>query len=218
VLDPEPPTRDPHRAWIHTAYLIAEMENALRVDHTMRSAGAGATALGLRFLAEVHERFVHNYLDAVTGEIAEGLWRQTVTTGGLTEDPRWMRHRMDRIRQGPDHAAVVAAAGTLAADVRALAASTGPAVDLTARRLDYRCRLLERVDTALLANVKQVVRTGVQLLEQAGVRLQEQDGVRADALLVVLRRLPDAVGRYCHETAAHFPPARPTTIEPSIVG
>jgi predicted heme/steroid binding protein len=200
VLDPLPhlhrPDRELYQSWIRAAYLVAEMENALRIDHGLRPPEGSVTPLALRYMSEVHERFVTNYLDAVTGDITDGLWRRTIAAYRSTDDPQWLGQQMSRVRLSRDHAAVVAAAGNLAVDLRALAAANGPTADLIAQRLDARCGLLERVDTALLADVKQIVRTGAKLLERDDVH-----GTPDADLLAELRRIPGVVARYCRHTA-----------------
>ena len=198
TLDPEPhltaSDREVYRSWIDATYLVVEMENALRIDHALRSREHSVTPLSLRHRSEIHERFLSNYLDAVTDETTDRLWRQTLAGCQSTEDPEWMRKQMGRIRHSHDYLAVVEAADVLAADVRALGVATGPAGKLIAQQLEARCRLLERVDAALLADVKQLLRAGAQLVER--------DGVCSNGLLATLRRLPPVVARYCRHTAA----------------
>ena len=195
MLDPEPDLtgaeRELYRSWIGATYLVAEMENALRIDHALRAPGL----LGLRHRSEIHERFRSTYLDAVTDEIGDGLWRRTLAVCQPTGDPEWMRDQLDRIRRGHDHRADAIAVDALAADVRAVAAAAGPDGTLMARRLEARIRRLERIDSALLADVKQLL--------MAGARMMERDGVGHDTdLAAALRGLPPVVARYRGRVAA----------------
>ena len=129
VLDPEPnlpePVRGLYLAWIRAAYLVAEMENALRIDHGPRPPESSVTPLALRHRSDIHDRFRFTYFDAVTGEIADGLWRRTLAAYRLPGDPEWIRDRMERVRQGAGHAGAIRAAHALAAEVRALGATAG---------------------------------------------------------------------------------------------
>jgi cytochrome b involved in lipid metabolism len=172
TIDPVPhltaDDRELYRSWTNATFLVSEMENALRIDHAVREPGSGP--LDLRLRSEIHDRFRSTYLDAVTDEIADGLWRRTIAACRSTEDPAWMGDRVGRIRWS-EHVASVEAAGPLEA----------------------RVRRHERVDTALLADVKQLLLVGAQLLERDGDRTE---------LLTILRRLPGIVARYRRSTAA----------------
>jgi sulfite reductase (NADPH) flavoprotein alpha-component len=198
TLEPEPvltvSDRELYRSWIDATYLVAEMENALRIDHALRVPGL----LGLRHRSEIHERFRSTYLDAVTDEIADGLWRRTLAGCQPTGDPEWMRAELGRIRHSHRADALAAddlAADALAAGVRAVAAAAGPDGTLMAQRLEARIRRLERIDTALLAEVKQLL--------TAGARMMERDGVGQDTdLAAALRGLPPVVARYRGRVAA----------------
>ena len=168
-----------------------------RAAHRPRAAPpeASVTPLGLRHRSEIHERFRSTYLDAVTDEIADGLWRRTLADVPADRRPGVDAHQLDRIRHSHDHRADAVAADALPPTSGRVAAAAGPAGTLMAQRLEARIRRLERIDTALLADVKQLL--------MAGARMMERDGVGHDIdLAAALRGLPPVVARYRGRVAA----------------
>ncbi len=179
-----------YRTWTNTLYLVAEMENALRVDYGSLPISGSVTPFNLRHRIQVHQRFLETYFDVLAEQVPDRLWRQTLSASSATHDAGWMRRRTNDIRLSAAYAVVCRGAADLSGDVAALAEVDSTAAEAIARRLDTQCRALERANTTFLAGAKRTVRIGVLLLERHA---------STDAVISNLCRLPDVAAQYCRE-------------------
>lgn len=176
-----------HDAFVRFAYLVVEMENALRNDqllqHTETTRGDPPHPRSLYKLeraVETHERFAKSYLEPVCRIHAPRLWDRLQAV--LGSDPRWMTDRLEAI-----------GASRSAHYERGLRSALARAIEAKDPRLVHAIETLERLDAAFLSELKSVVRDAVQVFE----RLQERTlTLGADQLEASVRRITEVVARY----------------------
>lgn len=185
-----------HRAWVSALWLVVEMQNALRNDHSIQTASTTRgesieprSPYRVQRGIETHERFVASYLDVLAYETVPNL--STLTRAFIDVEPA--------PSYDEDQAAFVRSlGGTLRGTLDGLVRREGAPGDdelRGARRLVEALEVLEEEDARLLAEVKHQVRAGVRLFEEheaeAPVRAAEELGE-------TVRELQRAVSTYLH--------------------
>jgi cytochrome b involved in lipid metabolism len=183
-----------YRRWLRFAYLVVEMQNALRLDIGLQSAVIGQSEgaahrspYKLQQAVETQERFVHSCLATCSGPLVEELWRDTdaVCLGHATGSSRQLTARSDAHR-----GALARATDRLERAIESLAgADGGPA----SARLTAACEALEQLAEETVADVKSVFHQGLQAFERHESRLVD----RAPTVLsTLLAGLPAIIGAY----------------------
>jgi sulfite reductase (NADPH) flavoprotein alpha-component len=187
-----------YRAWVRSLFLVVEMQNALRNDHTLQ---AGITTRDdpplprslykLQKAVETHRRFLRSYIDGLTSESLPNLWTLTYGLSGSGEERNWMNERLARIAELGTTRFVNAMASELEASIALLA--DGPGDDALLARVTHACEVIELEALRCLRDVKNVLREGVHVFEELE-SLTFDGGI--DPLLAACRRLPEVLVRY----------------------
>lgn len=193
-----------HRIWVKLLYLVVEMQNALRNDHSLQD---GITVRGeavrprspykLQRAVETHERFLRSYLDVLIGESFPNLWAITQGLFGPDEDPQWMKSRLTVVEDGYAARHNEAMIAELYDSVRRVASGGGGSPEIA--RVTAACEAFEQGDAALLATVKEILITGVRAFEQFGADVRT---LGRATLIHSCRELPGTVERYHEELLA----------------
>ena len=184
---------DAYRRWVRFLYLVVEMENALHNDFSIREGAltqhetaAEHSPYKLQLVAEVHERFLHNYVNGLAGPDLAALWAVIVGLCDPRADVRWLEQTLDEIMQRSDAQIVASAAEHLTQRV--------PEEQVAAREeLAALLARLEEEDRRFLRQVKLLLRRGLQIFE----RYEEatlQHG--SQELLAVVRQIPTCFADY----------------------
>jgi hypothetical protein len=188
--------------------MIVEMENALHNDYGVRhepvtyDESAGATYLSpykIQLLLQTHQRFMHEYLAKLTGDLAEQLW--TLTSGLYSEHlkVRWMAETITTLQQSAAAQAVFALPQQLTARFKA-AGQSGEADDLQ-WCIDC-CAVLEAEDKRLIREVKLALRSGLQVFEEFESETIIKGSKR---LLAVVKQLPELLEAYYKRVESSLP-------------
>jgi sulfite reductase (NADPH) flavoprotein alpha-component len=187
-----------HRVWVKLLYLVVEMQNALRNDHSLQD---GVTARGdparprslykLQRSVETHERFLRSYLDVLVSESLPNLWTITQGLFGPDESPLWMKSSLATLEDGYAARHNEAMIGELFESIRRI--TNGPSDIVETARIAAACDALEREDGLLLAAVKRILLTGVRAFERFGADVR---ALGASTLIQSCRELPVAVEHY----------------------
>jgi sulfite reductase (NADPH) flavoprotein alpha-component len=164
------------RHWLRTLYVLVEIENAHRLDASIRGEPlrrderAGAVELTpyrLQFALEAHRRFLHQTLEIVCRRVG-GLWQATSKPGA--SDPE-----LDDLPAGPDAVAARESCDELERRLE----SEGATADLDALLTER-----QAAERAYLREAKLLVASGVQVFE-----LHEADALThgREAMLAALR-------------------------------
>jgi sulfite reductase alpha subunit-like flavoprotein len=200
--------KDIYRAWIGGLYMIVEMENALHNDYGVRhepvtyDESPNATSLSpykIQLLLQTHQRFMHEYLAKLTGDLSEQLW--TLTSGLHSEHlhVRWMAETITTLQQSAAAQVVFDLPQQLTTRFKA-AGQTGAAADLQ-WCIDC-CAILEAEDKRLMREVKLALRSGVQLFEQfEGETLTKG----SKQLLSAVKQLPELLENYYKRVRSNLP-------------
>ena len=187
---------DLYRAWVRYAYLVVEMQNALRNDWMYRPLALTRgeadelTTQKLMLLANTHDRFVVQYLDGTLGEELVELWHLTTGLCGTTVPMNELPRAIDAVRAG----AAAERAAAVASQLRRLySVSREPKVAADGRFWTDAAALWDAVrgvQETYLAALKEVAREGLLRFEA-----HEHDVVnRAGAELIdLLRSVPSIV-------------------------
>ena len=169
-------------------YLVAEMENALRLDFTVQQcalvggeSAAARSPYKLRLVLEVHQRFLANCLRGLASAPLHELWAIACGLGGQDRDIGWMRQALDAILQGEAAQATDARVSILEDEIRdESGAGRG-------QHVSDALRALECADLLFLHELKLALREGLRVFETYQHEVVPQGG----ALLVdICRRLP----------------------------
>lgn len=189
-----------HRVWVKLLYLVVEMQNALRNDHSLQE---GVTARGdpprprsmykLQRAVETHERFLRSYLDVLINESFPNLWAITQGLFGHDEDPQWMKSRLTVLQDSYAARHTEAMLPELCESIRRVAVGTADAEETT--RISSACEAFEDEDSALLVTLKEILITGVRAFEQLASDVRS---LGRATLIHACRELPGAVESY-HE-------------------
>jgi sulfite reductase alpha subunit-like flavoprotein len=195
-----------HRIWVKLLYLLVEMQNALRNDHSLQES---VTARGdpirprapykLQRAVETHERFLRSYLDVLVGESFPNLWAITQGLFGPDEDPQWMKSRLAVVEDSYAARHSEAMIVELYEALRRNAAGPGDLAELA--RVTAACHSFEQEDAGLLVTLKEILITGVRAFEQLGPDVRTFG--RA-TLIQSCRELPGAVDRYYEQLLANI--------------
>lgn len=187
-----------HRIWVKLLYLLVEMQNALRNDHSLQES---VTARGdpirprspykLQRAVETHERFLRSYLDVLVGESFPNLWAITQGLFGHDEDPQWMRSRLAVVEDS--YAARHSEAMVVELHETIRRATSGPGDLSELARVTSACQTFELEDAALLATLKEILIAGVRAFEQFGADVRT---LGRATLIQSCRELPGAIDRY----------------------
>ena len=187
---------DLYRAWVRYAYLVVEMQNALRNDWMYRPLALTRgeadelTTQKLMLLANTHDRFVVQYLDGTLGEELVELWHLTTGLCGTTVPMNELPRAIDAVRAGVAAERAAAVASQLR---RLYSVSREPKVAADGRFWTDAAALWDAVrgvQETYLAALKEVAREGLLRFEA-----HEHDVVnRAGAELIdLLRSVPSIV-------------------------
>lgn len=195
-----------HRIWVKLLYLIVEMQNALRNDHSLQH---GVTARGdpvrprapykLQRAVETHERFLRSYVDVLVGESFPNLWAITQGLFGHDEDPQWMKARLGAVQDGYAARHNEAMIPELYESIRRVASGPGDLAELA--RITAACEACEAEDAALLVTVKEILISGVRAFEQLGADVRT---LGRATLIQSCRELPGALDRYHEQLLAEL--------------
>lgn len=187
---------DLYEAFVRFTYAVVEMENALQNDHSISSepvtydeqrGSVHASPYRLQLRLQSHERFLRDYLSAITGPVVEHLW--TVTCGLCSErlDSRWIKQELQSIE-----------AGAAAQHTRSLTWDN-VSQRLSLPALSDLAEVLAVEDRRFLDDVKQALRRGLQVFEA----LQQDTLTQGRRPLVdSLRSLPRLVAEYYTRVSA----------------
>jgi len=176
-----------HDAFVRLAYLVVEMENALRNDqslqHTVTTRGdppSPRSPYKLERAVETHERFASSYLEPICRIHAPRLWARLQAV--LGHDPAWMSERLEAIAQS-----------RAAHYERGLRVALGRAVEAADPRLLQAVATLEQLDATFLSELKSVLRDAIRVFERLEARTLT---LGADQLEASVRRITEVVARY----------------------
>jgi sulfite reductase (NADPH) flavoprotein alpha-component len=191
---------DGYRAWIRFLYNIVEMENAFENDYSLeahsltRDENPGSySPLKLRFLLEVHDRFMVNYVEGSMGKQLENLW--AVTSGLCRQDQAvdWMHKSIDKIRQMEEADTVKRLSNELAARIDNLVERGADENDSTVGLVKDYCALLKSEDKRFLGEMKAALRAGVTVFERYERETVKQGGAQ---LLEIAQQIPKILETY----------------------
>lgn len=197
-----------YRRWLHCAYLVVEMQNALRCDIGLQfrvtaggEASAPRSAFKLQRAVETQRRFVASYLGACSGALFHDLSRdaEALCFGRSTD---FFGQALAAGAGGARQEAVEAALVRLEARVKRvdLERVGGPVA-----RIVEVCETLEGLASQTLTEVKSILREGLLAFERHEERVV---GSAAALLPALLARVPALLERYYGEALATLAPFR----------
>jgi sulfite reductase alpha subunit-like flavoprotein len=192
------------RKWVRFVYLFAEIENAYRVEISIKGEvlirrAAGDDPLNspykLQFQIQAHHRFLHMTLEYLSDELGK-LWWQTAGACDPSVDIRWLQRELVRLREDP---VTREALGWTEELQRHNSGLTGA----TLERWHQHALRLQAADVGLMTNIKAALSRGLGAFET-----YERNTLRSGAaiILAALRSLPPMMHEYynrlSHERAS----------------
>ncbi|HZB94539.1 MAG TPA: cytochrome b5-like heme/steroid binding domain-containing protein, partial [Herpetosiphonaceae bacterium] len=192
---------DAYRLWIRLLYFVAEIENTLHNEFSLRRealtydetrTAVSLSPFKLQQLIRTHQRFVDQFVMEAFGEPVEQLW---AIISGLCEpkaDVRWIKTAIAAIRQS-QAAPVEHLSDDLLGELSTLG-QADPPPDLSAlQSLSERCELLEHEDRRFMRELRLVLRGGLQVFEA-----YERDTLSSgrSQLLAAVKQMPALLEAY----------------------
>ncbi len=185
--------KDLYRAWISRLYAAVEMQNAVANDFGIRlepvthdeiERTPRQSPYKTQLLFQAHQRFRHDYLDALTGASLEELWALTSAASGTHHRVGWMQASIQSVRGSEQACAADRLDQRIAAGLKG---GSDLAWCVTS------CERLEDLDKRFMHEMKLGLREGVRAFERC-----ERDTLvkGAQELLAAVRALPDVLQRY----------------------
>ncbi|WP_245323572.1 cytochrome b5 domain-containing protein [Bradyrhizobium shewense] len=182
------------RKWVRFVYLFVEIENAYRVevslkDEVLVQRESGDDPLNssykLQFQIQAHHRFLHMTLEYLSEELGK-LWRHTASACDPRADIQWLERELTKLRDNPNTRQALAWTEELQRRNSGLA---GAALE----RWHQHLLSLQAADTALMANIKAALSRGLRAFET-----HERNALRAGAATIIgtLRSLQSTMHDY----------------------
>ncbi|MBC7659515.1 MAG: gamma-glutamylcyclotransferase [Chitinophagaceae bacterium] len=193
-----------YRKWVGILFLVVEMENALRLDHSLQTSSTTRgeltterTHYKIQRAIETHQRFIISYLNELGGKPFIDLW--DLTRAMSTGKSHWMKDVMNAIHDVPN-AKYPLALGIKMNQI--LSESIHGRLEEHAHDiLVHACTKIETMDIHLLLMVKSCLKRGVAIFEE----YQDESLAKgAWHLIAELQRIPVAFEAYYQETRDVF--------------
>ena len=214
-----------HRAWVKLTYLVVEMQNALVADHSLQLGRTTRdepleprSPYRWQRAIETHQRFLHAYLDPLSGPALSDV---QLMTCGLLGDPRQasaLQLRLDAVRDSENARLGDAAPHELHERLEALIEDSVPPGEAAWEGLEQAVLALEELDRGLLRDLKSTLTEALRAFERHTARTLDDAG---ETLISVLDSVIVLIEEY-HRTVrwrltksgllpATIPPPRPSS-------
>jgi sulfite reductase alpha subunit-like flavoprotein len=182
------------RKWARFVYLFVEIENAYRVEVSIKGEvlirrAAGDDPLNspykLQFQIQAHHRFLHMTLEYLSDELGK-LWWQTAGACDPGVDIRWLQRELARLREDPVTKEALGWTEELQRHNSGLSGAT-------LERWHQHVLRLQAADVGLMTNIKAALSRGLGAFEAC-----ERNTLRSGAaiILAALRSLPPMMHEY----------------------
>ncbi len=161
--------RTAHTAWVRALHLVIEMQNALRLDHSLENSVTTSAEAAhergpykLSRAAETHYRFLRYYKRVLEAETLPNVWR----ISGALFAPEMPADWMDGVLSALRHSSAVREMYALATDLYQNFQKFAGKPEQLGQILDS----FRDADTRLLCDLKQLLSDGVRVFERHGRR------------------------------------------------